>query len=644
MKKNFTLVLLTIFASTIIFAGEIPFSRGVNLTNWFQQSNAQQIHFSKYTKKDLENIKSLGCDVIRLPINMHPMTSGSPSYTVDPLLFDFLDQAVTWAEELQLHIILDNHTFDPAVSTPSNIGTVLIPVWKQMAEHFKSRSSHVYYEILNEPHGIADDVWNTVQGMVIDSIRTIDSMHTIIVGPAGWNGYNNLNAMPVYADTNLIYTFHFYDPFLFTHQGASWSTPSLEPLGGMPFPYNAARMPVFPAALAGTWVQNDFTNYSVNGTITKVQTTLDIAANFMKGRKVKLFCGEFGVYKPNCYNEDRVRWYDVVRKYLELKGITWTSWDYQDGFGLFTSGTDELFDHHLNVPLITALGLTVPPQSVFIITPDSTVIDLYSDYIGQKIAPANSSGGTIDLYSMSEPFSGKYCIRWTNAAQYQHVGFNFVPNKDLSLLVGNNYMLSFRIKNSSPGVSFDVRFIDTKTGLTDHPWRIRSTITDLTVPWDGAWHEILIPLKNMTEHGSWDSIWYNPIGAFDWKAIDRFEIVAEHSNLLGKELWLDDIRITVPPTVVADGAAGIPTQFHLAQNFPNPFNPSTTIRFDVPHQSHVTIKIYSILGQLVETLVDGTIEAGTNRTQWKTTVSGGVYLCRMTSGSYTQTQKLLLLK
>ena len=86
-------------------------------------------------------------------------------------------------------------------------------------------SGYVFYEVLNEPHGIADGVWGSIQQSVIDAIRTEDAVHYIIVGGANWNSYNNLSALPLYSDTKLIYTFHFYDPFVFTHQGASWSNP-----------------------------------------------------------------------------------------------------------------------------------------------------------------------------------------------------------------------------------------------------------------------------------------------------------------------------------------------------------------------------------------------------------------------------------
>ena len=107
-------------------------------------SSAQQIHFTRFTRQDFINLKSLGCDVIRLPINLHFMTDGAPNYTIDPLFLCFLDQVVDWAEELELHLILDNHTFDPAENTDPNIGDVLVPVWTQVADHYKVRTTYLY--------------------------------------------------------------------------------------------------------------------------------------------------------------------------------------------------------------------------------------------------------------------------------------------------------------------------------------------------------------------------------------------------------------------------------------------------------------------------------------------------------------------
>jgi endoglucanase len=561
-----------------------PFSRGVNLTSWFQASNVRQIQFTKYTRQDFEQIKSLGCDAIRVPINLHFMTQGAPSYTIDPLFYTLLDQVVDWAEELEIHLILDNHTFDPAENTDPAVGNILEKVWAQMAEHYKNRSEYLYYEILNEPHGITGQQWNAIQQDVVDVIRGIDPMHTIVIGPANWNSYHNLDEMPVYTDKNLIYTFHFYDPFLFTHQGAGWTDPSMAPLAGVPFPYAADQMPSFPPALDGTWIESSFNNYQNEGTVARVQQLIDLAVQFSDSRSVPLFCGEFGVYIPNSDPEDRVFWYETTRRYLEEKEIAWTTWDYHGGFGLFEEGGNGLFDHDLNVPLLEALGLNVPDQSEFVMQPDSTGFMIYGDYIEKNIFESGSSEGKIDFYSTDKPNNGQYCISWTGASQYNQIGFDFRPNKDLSYLVEQGYALDLFIRGNGTGTKIDIRFIDTKTiDPDDHPWRMGITIDETRVDWDSRWHHLHIPLNQLVEKGSWDNGWFIPEGKYDWKAVDRFEIVAEHHDLEGIKLWFDNLLITdqdtaqIHETGVFEEPTAILEPSHeneLVKIYPNPVQSS----------------------------------------------------------------------
>jgi hypothetical protein len=109
-----------------------PFSKGVNFTEWFQSPSPQTIPFTKYTEESFEQAKSLGVDVIRLPINLHSFTNGlagnsagASAYTLDPLFLRLLDHAVDWAEKYGMYLILDNHSFDPVKDTPENIGDIL---------------------------------------------------------------------------------------------------------------------------------------------------------------------------------------------------------------------------------------------------------------------------------------------------------------------------------------------------------------------------------------------------------------------------------------------------------------------------------------------------------------------------------------
>ncbi|MDZ7721702.1 MAG: cellulase family glycosylhydrolase [candidate division KSB1 bacterium] len=643
---------LIILIVNIISAAELPFQRGVNLTQWFQAAEPQQIHFTQFTRTDFENIQSLGCDVIRLPINLHAMTDGAPEYTPDPLFLHMLDQVVNWAEELNLHLILDNHTFDPAVNTSPDIETVLVPVWMQMAEHYQHAYGNIYYEILNEPHGIADSTWNRIQQTVIDSIRSIDSTHTIVIGPAEWNSYNNLKYMPDYDDENLIYTFHFYAPHVFTHQGATWGSPSLGSLAGVPFPFDAARMPETPSDLKGTWVEWALNDYSNQGSAAYLQQQMQTAAKFKNERDIPIFCGEFGVYMRNADSQDRVRWYETVRTLLDNNNIGWTMWDYTGGFGLFEKNSSELFDYDLNVPLLQALNLNVPPQKTFENTPDSSGFSMYTDHISENIRDASWVEGPLSFYHDTAPYSGDFCIYWADANQYNHLRFDFKPDKNLVSLIDQAYALDFYVRGDTPGTSFDMRFIDTKTEKADdQEWRMRVTVTDSLAAWDNTWQHVQIPLSQFTEHGAWDgSAWHNPQGDFDWAAVDVFEIVAEQKALTGAQLWFDEIRILDPAATGIEGHSNKIDDFSLYPNFPNPFNPQTTIRYHLQKTAHVSIQIFNASGRLVSTLRQDRQSPGTHSVIWDgrdhsgRLAASGVYVCRLQSNKQTKTQKVLLIR
>jgi endoglucanase len=655
MKK---LILISLCLLMIqVSRSQVPFHRGVNLTGWFQASTARQIQFRKFTKKDFTDIKSLGCDVIRLPINMHGMTSGSPNYTIDPLLFSFLDSAVNWAEELQLYLLIDNHSFDPASNTSPDIGLILNKVWPQMAEHYKNRSNYIIYEVLNEPHGITNQLWGSIQQQSIDAIRSKDTRHTIIVGPSGFNSYNDLVQMPIYTDPNLIYTFHFYDPFMFTHQGASWNTPSMVSLSGVPFPYNAATMPACPADLKGSWVEQALNNYPVDGTVAKVKALIDIAVNFRNARNVKIFCGEFGVYIPNSDPTQRAFWYKTVKDYLEEKGIPWTTWDYKGGFGLFTKGSNEKFESDLNIPLLNALNFNVPEQHSEVIRPDSVGFKIYDDYLEQGINEASYSQGTIDYYSTVIPNNDHYCLYWTGGPQYAAISLDFLPDRDFTKLVSTGYALDLLVRGNVTGTKFDIRFLDTKTSdPADHPWRIRTTLADPTPSWDKRWHHVHIPLSQFTEQGAWDNnTWYNPVGKFDWSAIDRLEIVSEYGPLDNKEIWFDNIMITDQDTatVLEKGTLGINNELasvdHSSlQLMPNPMRGSTTISYFLSESSPVRISIYNMKGQRIKDLVQKSLPEGTHSLQWfgddnnGEMLPGGIYICRLSTDKYQEYCKLII--
>ncbi len=90
--------------------------------------------------------------------------------------------------------------------------------------------------------------------------------------------------------------------------------------------------------------------------------------------------------------------------------------------------------------------------------------------------------------------------------------------------------------------------------------------------------------------------------------------------------------------------ADSPLEFALLQNYPNPFNPSTTIRYQLARETHVSLKVYSMLGELVATLVERDEGPGNHQVQWSPTLASGTYVYRLEAGDFVAVRKLVIIK
>ena len=109
----------------------------------------------------------------------------------------------------------------------------------------------------------------------------------------------------------------------------------------------------------------------------------------------------------------------------------------------------------------------------------------------------------------------------------------------------------------------------------------------------------------------------------------------------------NNIVLKVADTVVGieESKEILPHKWELEQNYPNPFNPVTTISYSIPQRSNVTLKVYDILGNLVNTLVNGYKDKGRYKVNFNgSKLSSGVYLYRLVAGRFTDTKKLILMK
>ncbi|MEE9430622.1 MAG: T9SS type A sorting domain-containing protein, partial [Melioribacteraceae bacterium] len=110
------------------------------------------------------------------------------------------------------------------------------------------------------------------------------------------------------------------------------------------------------------------------------------------------------------------------------------------------------------------------------------------------------------------------------------------------------------------------------------------------------------------------------------------------------QVYFDGIQTEIITNVKKDNLS-IPTEFKLEQNYPNPFNPSTTIRYSIPSNEFVTLKIYNILGSEVANLVNKKQTSGSYQVNFDASnITSGIYFYKISTSKFNQVKKMLLVK
>jgi len=134
-----------------------------------------------------------------------------------------------------------------------------------------------------------------------------------------------------------------------------------------------------------------------------------------------------------------------------------------------------------------------------------------------------------------------------------------------------------------------------------------------------------------------------------------------NSDVNTGDIWLFNLRDDVQTSLISNakvsvsnssiiGGTTIPTEYRLGQNYPNPFNPETEIRYDIPEQTNVSIRIFNSMGRTIRTIVNKNQQAGSYIIRWDgkdemgIPVSSGIYFYQMTTNQYNQIMKMILIK
>ena len=226
------------------------------------------------------------------------------------------------------------------------------------AQHFSTRDpERVFLEVINEPMVEDGYRWFGMQGKLISAIRSGAPQHTIIASGHRWSGLAELLFMLPYADRNIIYNFHFYEPFAFTHQGATWAGANVSFYKNIPYPSSPESVGKVLDTIQNEPARNNLVRYGEDRwNATRIDREISMAAAWAANYQVPLTCNEFGTYRNFAPPADRAVWIGDMRAALEKYGIGWTMWDYAGGFGVVHKQNGH---PTADVEVVKALGLAV---------------------------------------------------------------------------------------------------------------------------------------------------------------------------------------------------------------------------------------------------------------------------------------------
>lgn len=336
--------------------------RGINLSHWFSQAaDYSKSHLDTHTTaQDIALIKSMGFDHVRFPIEPAPLLSNTPDPSIlNTTYLGYVDSALDTILATGLAVIIDIHPSDDfklRMARDERSIEAFAKFWRGFANHLAKRDPEfVFLEVINEP--MVEDAyrWYGIQGKLIAAIRAGAPNHTIIASGHRWSGLSEMLFLEPYADRNVIYNFHYYEPFAFTHQGATWAGPNLPFYRNVPYPSSPDAVKLLLDTIPDDPAKYNLLRYGEdNWNAQRIDRELGAAAAWAEKHHVYITCNEFGAFRKVVKAGDRVTWLQDMRLALEKHGIGWTMWDYAGGFAV----VNKVNGHAQGDPeVLKALGL-----------------------------------------------------------------------------------------------------------------------------------------------------------------------------------------------------------------------------------------------------------------------------------------------
>lgn len=362
---------LPVPVTPVIEVGSNTLAKGVNLSNWFNDYSDPGQYSTRFTVATLKLIREKGFTYVRIPIGATILFDPSNPSELKVANRILVDSAIRRCIEAGLGVTINLHPWkndtDSLLSNDAAYVQKMTRYWNAVATYFKKYdTSKIFFEVYNEPHAAAARLtskdaswWVPVQAAMIGAIREATADHTIIAGGEGWNSINGLTQLQPYNYQNLVYNFHFYDPFLFTHQGASWAgwKPALL-AANVPYPSSPSALSSLVASATDTELKNTLRWYGdARYNIDSLDVWVKKAYSWSQKYGVRIIVNEFGSYKPFAPLQSRLNWLHDCRITFDKYGIGWALWEADEGFGWITYTGGNRNHPVADQAMLLALGL-----------------------------------------------------------------------------------------------------------------------------------------------------------------------------------------------------------------------------------------------------------------------------------------------
>jgi endoglucanase len=342
---RYFVILLIIVSSNIAKSNPKPvidrsqlFKRAQSLDNgisisWLEQTwNPNMLDSNAVKSTDFALLKKLGFTTIRLPVAFSYFQSRNIPVKV---VLTHIDEILKQCKIYGFKLVLDYHGGKLNDTNYVAETTKITATWVFLAKKYKHEDPNfLFFELYNEPPHMDPQIWKDAAYNMVTAIRKIDNQRTLIIGASNYNSIYELSRFVRLSDENIIYTFHFYEPFLFTHQGAAWAGDQ-ESTTGVTFPYNGENFPIINPKAKNTDGEKNYKEYPIDGNEQSLKDKLQIIKNWSLKYDVPIICGEYGVYNKYADLDSRCRYIKAMRNTLKMLNIPGMLWEYNSSFSIF---------------------------------------------------------------------------------------------------------------------------------------------------------------------------------------------------------------------------------------------------------------------------------------------------------------------